>query len=145
MEQKRFCRFCKCMLALSHFSKTTQKTKRRICVAHMRTVYRLRHTVVGGGSIAVEHFRLLKNAYQVSARDARTSFGGVKPRLRIQDLAPLITSPGQFCMPRDPAQPLAEDNVCVLGSLEHRRTLLRLWETTRDTTLYAAALRCFVI
>ena len=147
-EKERYCRFCKCMLSRSRFSKSTSEkkatTRRRVCINHMRLVYRLKHTVQGGGSIAVEHFRILKNAYQVFARDARRVFGGLKPGLRIQDLATLIPS-GQsaWCVPLDPTRGISATNVRVLGDIEQRKTLLKIWESTRDGALYAAALSRF--
>ena len=139
----RFCRYCKCRLSLSHFS-TRSARKRRVCMAHMRSVYRMRHTVQCGGSIAVEHFRVLKNAYQVFSRDARLVFGGLKPQLRIQDLAPFVPPTGGWCMPVDPTCALGPTNLKVLADIEQRKTLLKLWESTRDPALYATTLRCFM-
>ena len=142
---KRFCRFCQCERALSCFPRS-QKAKRRVCLDHIRTVYRLKHTVGHGGSIAVEHFRRLKNAYQVFARDARKWFGGLKPQLRIQDLAvfiPADDSKGQWCVPVDPLKAISADNVRVLTDLEQRKTLLQLWQCTHDAALYAQALAKF--
>lgn len=137
-EPQRFCRFCKCQRALSYFSKSL-KTKRRVCIEHMRSVYRLRHTVEGGGSIAVDHFRVLKNAYQVLSRDARHIFGGLKPKLRIQDLSPFLSPEGgQFCLPLNPTLPISHTNLVVVASIEQRKTLLRVWGSTRNLELYVA-------
>jgi hypothetical protein len=98
----------------------------------------------------------LKNAYQVATKDARGCFGkylfsfamayfffdaqtaGLKSKLRVQDLAPLITEGGQFCMPVDPTLPLAVDNVRVIINAGHRKALLQLWRSTKNTTLYCA-------
>ena len=139
---ERFCRFCKCMLNLDRFPK--QKARRRVCLAHMRTIYQQRHTIAGGGTIELGHFRVLKNAYQVFTRDARICFGGLKPSLQIKELASVIsTVGGQFCVPSDPSLPISKDNVRVLTNIEHRKTLLKLWSSTHDRALYAATLLCF--
>ena len=138
----RFCRFCNCMLSLSLFPK--QKAKRRVCRAHMRSIYQQRHAVSGGGSIELEHFRVLKNAYQIFTRDARVNFGGLKPSFHIKDLATVIgAGGGQFCVPDDPSLPISKDNVRVLTNVEQRKTLLKLWSSTHDRALYAATLLCF--
>ena len=143
MSEQRFCRFCKCHKDVSFFSRS-DKTKRKVCIEHMRTVYRLRHTVEGGGSIAVDHFRVLRNAYQVMNRDSRQVFKGLKPQMRIQDLAPFLdSSRRQFCMPLNPTLPIGPSNMLVVSSLEERRTLLRLWASTRDVSLYASTLQHF--
>lgn len=142
-QQQRFCRFCKCHRDVSLFSRS-DKAKRKVCIEHMRTVYRLRHTVEGGGSIAVDHFRVLKNAYQVMSRDSRQVFKGLKPQMRIQDLAPFINASGkQFGMPLDPILPIGPSNMLVVSSIDERKTLLRLWASTRDCALYASTLRHF--
>ena len=138
----RFCRYCNCMLNLDMFPK--QKAKRRVCRAHMRSIYQQRHAITGGGTIELNHFRVLKNAYQIFTRDARLNFGGLKPSFHIKDLASVIDASGNhFCVPRDPSLPISKDNVCILDNIEHRKTLLKLWSCTHDRNLYTATLSCF--
>jgi hypothetical protein len=139
---ERFCRFCKCHRPLSCFAQGG-KAKRRVCLDHMRTMYRMRQTVEGGGTLSVEHFRLLKNAYQLFVRDAKLVFGGLKPNaLRIHDLAEFIHKEGQFCVPRNPLEALSPSNLALVHTLEHRRALLRVWSTTRNAEVYAKTLAC---
>ena len=140
MDSERYCRFCKCALSLSEFS---PKGRRRVCRMHVQTMYRLRHTVAGGGALAVDHFRILKNAYQLMTKDARRCFGGLKTTLRIQDLAPLISTEKQYCLPTNPTHPLTAQNAHILCHNDQRKALLKLWEATHDAELYTAMLMHF--
>ena len=48
-----------------------------------------------------------------------------------------------WCVPLDPTLGISATNVRVLGDIEQRKTLLKIWESTRDGALYAAALSRF--
>ena len=146
VEGERYCRYCKQTLAVGNFF-SGSKVKRYVCKEHMRSVYRMKHTVPCGGTIPVEHFRLLKNAYQALLRDARVVFKGHRARLHLQDLAPLISATAQpntmWCVPVDPTQGISPTNVRVLASLEQRKALLLVWECTHRADIYASTLACF--